>query len=146
MPDSDESCRIIRPTSHTSALGLVFIAENGAEAQGEVARKGSLLSGFTRLTPPCDAASTVVHFQEHFGGGHGAAAHEAFSVSLGRDLEMRHSGLNQVEREWIVIRCVNAFVYLPAVYLNRAAHERPIYLSPRFEEATRWCGGDWRLA
>ena len=34
MPDSDESCRIIRPASHTSALGLVFIAENGAGAQG----------------------------------------------------------------------------------------------------------------
>ncbi len=34
MPDSDESCRIIRPASHTSALGLVFIAENGAGVQG----------------------------------------------------------------------------------------------------------------
>jgi hypothetical protein len=36
MPDSDESCRIIRPASHTSALGLVFIAENGAGAQGGI--------------------------------------------------------------------------------------------------------------
>lgn len=46
--------------------------------------------------------------------------------------------LHQVEREWIVIRCVKTFVYLPAGYLNRAAHERPVYLSPRFEEAMWW--------
>jgi hypothetical protein len=73
-----------------------------------------------------------------------AAALQAFCLSLGLDSKMRQSGLNQVEREWIVIRCVKTFVYLPAVYLNRAAHERPIDLSPRFEEATRWCGGGWR--
>jgi hypothetical protein len=36
------------------------------------------------------------------------------------------------------------FMFLPAVYLNRPAHERPVYLSPRFEDPTRWCGGGWR--
>jgi hypothetical protein len=74
----------------------------------------------------------------------GAAAIQAFSLSLGLDLKMRRIGLNQVEREWIVIRCVKTFVYLPAVYLNRAAHERPVDLSPWFKDATRWCGGAWR--
>ena|SRR5882762_2255970 len=74
----------------------------------------------------------------------GAAALQAFSLGLGLDLKMRRTGLNQVERERVVIRCVNTFVYPPAVYLHRAAHERPVYLSPRFEEAARWCGGGWR--
>jgi len=81
---------------------------------------------------------------KHIGGGQGAAALQAFSLSLSLDLKMRRTGLNQVEREWIVIGCVKTFVNLPAVDLNRAAHERPVYLSPRFKEATRWCGGGWR--
>src|SRR6266849_4925509 len=34
MPDSDESCRIIRPASHTTALGELFIADEGERAQG----------------------------------------------------------------------------------------------------------------
>src|SRR5260370_41574483 len=81
---------------------------------------------------------------KHFGGGHGRSSTPVFSLSLGFDLKMRRTGLNQVERERIVIRCVNKFVYLPAGCLNRATHERPVYLSPRFEEAARWCGGGWR--
>src|ERR1700732_2217182 len=72
------------------------------------------------------------------------AALQAFALRLGLDLQRRRTGLNQVEREWIVIRYVKTLVYLPAGYLNRAAHERPVYLSPRFEEATRWRGGGWR--
>jgi hypothetical protein len=33
MPDSDESCRIIRPASHTNALGELFIADECGRAQ-----------------------------------------------------------------------------------------------------------------
>ena len=51
MPDSDESCRIIRPASHTSALGLVFIAEIGAGAQGGCCGTGK----FTELVHPIDS-------------------------------------------------------------------------------------------
>src|ERR1700716_2712351 len=61
--------------------------------------------------------------------GHRCSSATGFLIELGLDLEMRHTRLNQVEREWIVIRCVKTIVYLPAVYLNRAAHERPVYLS-----------------
>ena len=55
MPDSDESCTIIRPASHTAALGLVFIAENGAEAQVGTCRKGK----FTELVHPIDHAMVL---------------------------------------------------------------------------------------
>jgi hypothetical protein len=70
---------------------------------------------------------------KHFEAVAGAAAIQAVSLSLGLDLKMRRIGLNQVEREWIVIRCVKTFVYLPAVNLNRAARQRPVDLSPRFK-------------
>jgi hypothetical protein len=62
-----------------------------------------------------------------------AGSNPGFLIEPRLDLKMRRIGLNQVEREWIVIRCVKTFVYLPAVYLNRAAHERPVDLSPRFK-------------
>src|ERR1700736_4297821 len=42
MPDSDESCTIIRPASHTTALGELFIADEWERAQGGSWRGGSL--------------------------------------------------------------------------------------------------------
>jgi hypothetical protein len=45
MPDSHESCRIIRPASHTTALGELFIADEGGRAQGG----SSELGKFTEL-------------------------------------------------------------------------------------------------
>lgn len=80
---------------------------------------------------------------KHFAGGDRRSSTPAFSLDQGLDLKMRRTGLNQVERERIVIRCVNAFVYLPAVGWNRAMHERPVYLSPRLEQATRWYSGSY---
>jgi hypothetical protein len=148
MPDSDESCRIIRPASHTSALGLVFIAENGAGAQGGICgdestwRKAreSNLHGASGAHRKGAGRAPRVRMPSILQAATGAAAMQAFSLSLGLDLKMRRIGLNQVEREWIVIRCVKTFVYLPAVYLNRAAHERPVYLSVRRGDAVGWWG------
>ncbi len=60
MPDSDESCRIIRPASHTTALGLVFIAENGAGAQGEVARWGKFTEWVHSIGSPMQSCQHLV--------------------------------------------------------------------------------------
>jgi len=142
MPDSDESCRIIRPASHTSALGLVFIAEKGAGAQGgfaggklqrKKARENNLQRRIRSAQPRRWRGAARVRMASILKALAGAAQSRLFSLSRGLDLKMRRIGLNQVEREWIVIRCVKTFVHLPAVYLNRAAHERPVDLSPRFK-------------
>src|SRR3982074_1667029 len=69
---------------------------------------------------------------KRFAGSHRRNSTPGFLIELGLDLKMRRTGLNQVEREWIVIRYVKTFVHLPSGYLNRAAHERPVYPSPRF--------------
>lgn len=83
MPDSDESCRIIRPASHTSALGLVFIAENGAGAQGGICGDEN---------PGMKALETTVHPErtakaltqraaqddKHFEGGHRRSSNPGF--------------------------------------------------------------------
>ena len=70
---------------------------------------------------------------KHFESGRRRGSNRGFLIELRLDLKMRRIGVNQSEREWIVIRCVKTFVYLPAVYLNRAAHQRPVDLSPRFK-------------
>jgi hypothetical protein len=92
MPDSDESCRIIRPASHTSALGLVFIAENGAGAQGGScgvwmwdertwmkAHESNLHGAYRKHTAKARAGRPRQD-DKHIGGGQGAAALQDFLI------------------------------------------------------------------
>jgi len=56
MPGSDESCKILRPASHTTALGALFIAEERGGAQGELYQR----HGFTNLVRPEHRVSSKV--------------------------------------------------------------------------------------
>ena len=98
MPDSDESCRIIRPASHTSALGLVFIAENGAGAQGGICGDESPwmkahennLHGASGAHSKGASGAPRVRITSILKALTGAAAIQAFSLSLSPDLKMTH--------------------------------------------------------
>jgi hypothetical protein len=84
-------------------------------------------------TAKAQAGRPACEDDRHFEGGRRRGSNRGFLIEPRLDLKMGRIGLNQVEREWIVIRGVKTFVHLPAVYLNRAAHERPVDLSPRFK-------------
>jgi hypothetical protein len=118
----------------------------GRERKGDL-REGDLREESPNARKPVKATCTV-HSErtarvlagrracqdgKHFEGARRRSAIPAFLIEPRLDLKMRRIDLNQVEREWIVIRCVKTFVHLPAVYLNRAARERPVDLSPRFK-------------
>ena len=71
----------------------------------------------------------------------GAAAIQAFSLSLGPDLKMRRIGLNQVETRVDRVdsdaMCEDVCVLARDLSESGRARERPVDLSPRFKEATR---------